>query len=237
VRASCLVSSLAAAFVITTAHADAQTGAVDSDPPTPIERALTERTCAARPTSSLADLDAQQRCIDGQVSVLRNDFGRDLRRLSAAERKAVDAACSRREATHGREGYLDCINAQLSALRARRTPVTAAQPAVAATSLATAVVVVPPAVVPDTTTSGSRGSLAVAALAAVFIAGVGAGSVVTLRHRRRRRTCHRCGVAIFDGGDLCAPCRRAAADALRSAAADRMEQARANRAERHFLSR
>ena len=74
----------------------------DPPPPTAIERALVERGCNI-PALATADLDTRQRCFDTQLALLRDDFGLNLKKLSAGERNALDAVCRRYETTHGRD--------------------------------------------------------------------------------------------------------------------------------------
>src|SRR5262249_11588060 len=57
---------------------------------------------------------------NAQLALLRADFGRDLRRLSAAERSGLDNSCSAMNTATGREKYLDCLNQQLVMLRSKR---------------------------------------------------------------------------------------------------------------------
>src|SRR6266487_4899267 len=70
----------------------------DSQVPTAIERALMERACSVMETVS-AESHAHQRCLDAKLLWLRADFGRDLSRLSSADRRRIDAACSRLRAS------------------------------------------------------------------------------------------------------------------------------------------
>ena len=97
----------------------------DAEVPTAIERALMERACVATETVS-AESYAHQHCLDAKLLSLRSDFGRDLSRLSAPDRRRIDAACSRLHASDQREAYLDCLSAQLTVVHNRqnrgRTP-------------------------------------------------------------------------------------------------------------------
>jgi hypothetical protein len=215
-----------------------QTDAIDP-PPSPLERALAERGCST-PAMLAAEPDVRQRCADTQLALLRDDFGVNLKRLSNAERKRVDAACRRLETTHGRDGYLDCVNMQLVALRVQRGSVNGGRvPALDAaadhgggstpTSATTANGPTPPPTPAQPTSAARTATIAGVALLAIAAA---AGSLAVIKKRRPRLVCRECGDPTTQLGDLCPACRHAAADALRRAAADRMEQIRADEAER-----
>jgi hypothetical protein len=74
--------------------ARAQSSPADSLVPTAIEEALIEHACGAlRPAGTLEN-DIYLACRNRQLLSLRTDFGRDLRRLSAAQRRTIDTACS-----------------------------------------------------------------------------------------------------------------------------------------------
>ena len=248
--ASLLVWSLSAPFAVMTLGA-AQADPVDPAPPTAIERALVERSCSS-PAANMPQESARERCVDAQLALLRADFGVNLKRLSAAERSGVDAACRRREITHGRDGYLDCVNAQLVSLRVRRgsagasagrggsrdeaaAPQTAhggaseAAPTAAAPPVDGQPTDIPAGAAERAASSSAARVIGIVLLGIAALAGV---LLAVMRTRSSRRTCRDCGAAIGDSGDLCASCRQAAAEALRRAAADRMEQVRAEEAER-----
>jgi hypothetical protein len=249
VTASLLVWSLSAPFAVMTLGA-AQVDPVDPPPPTPIESALVERGCNTPAANMPGQETARERCVDAQLALLRADFGVNLKRLSAAERSSLDAACRRLEITHGREGYLDCVNAQLVALRVRRgsiggnTARAASKDDAAAAQSAASIDRSPaasvsraggqPAGIPSTTDERATSSAAMRAVGVVLlgIAAIAGVSLALIRTRASRRECRECHVAIGDSGDLCASCRHAAADQLRRAAAGRMEQVRAEEAER-----
>jgi hypothetical protein len=233
-----LVWSLAAPFAVMMSGAAQQADAIDPPPPTPIERALVERGCST-PAMLAAEPDVRQRCADAQLGLLRDDFGINLKRLSTAERKTVDAACRRLETTHGRDGYLDCVNAQLVGLRVQRGAVTGAHsssPDAAADrdgsnqTTAAAQDALAPLPAPPQPTAARRTTIVGGVLLA--IAAVAGGSLVLIKKRGPRLVCRECGAATTQLGDLCPACRHAAADALRRAAAERMEQIRADDAER-----
>src|SRR5260221_9744938 len=96
-----------------------QQNAPDLGEPTAIEQALNERACAGAQSVGIAGYDAHGKCLSARLLALRSEFGKDLNRLSAAERKKLDSVCSRFQTTRGREGYLDCLQAQLASLPGR----------------------------------------------------------------------------------------------------------------------
>ena len=102
-----------AVLTLATAPADAGTGA--------LERALAERACGVAVYSSITQTDDDGSCVSRQLATLRADFGRDLGELSVRERRGVDSACGRLNTPESREGYLDCVNAQIAALREGRS--------------------------------------------------------------------------------------------------------------------
>jgi len=239
VTPSLLVWSLAAPFAVMMSGAGQQVDATDSPPPTPLERALAERGCST-PSMLAAEPDVRQRCADTQLALLRDDFGVNLKRLSNAERRRVDAACRRLETTHGRDGYLDCVNVQLVALRVQRgsvnggrvpAPDAAVDHGGSTPTAAAAANASTPASSPAQPSSAGRTATIVGG-ALLAIAAVAAGSVAVIKQRRPRLVCRECGDPTTQLGDLCPACRHAAADALRRAGADRKEQIRADEAER-----
>jgi DnaJ-domain-containing protein 1 len=247
VTAAILAWSLATPLAVMIAGGT-QPDAVDGAPASAIEYALSERACMAVPSAAIADADARQRCMDAQLSLLRTDFGRDLQRLTAAERRRLDARCSPFGTTHGREAYLDCVNSHLVALRVdrRRATATRAQaagmpmePAVAAASARA-----PEPELQRSVATAQQHAPAwfetrprvLVTLVLASIAAIAAGSFVVLRRGVSRRHCHQCGIEIVDSGDLCAPCRHAAADAVRRAASGRIDPLRTDDAERRNSS-
>ena len=192
----------------------------DESPPTPLEAALIDHTCVA------TQLDVAQTCRSNQLLTLRTNFGRDLRRLSAAERKTVDSACSTLNETRGRDAYVACLSTQLTELIRRRSRATPTPPA-GATAPAPTVPAPgaspePPPPQASSSTFVWIGAGVVAALAAA------AGAFLVLKGRRRTPVnCRSCGARVEGPGDLCQKCRREAADALRHAAAERAGQERA----------
>jgi len=223
---SSVVWSVMAPFAMMALGSAPQVDAQDPLPPTAIEEALIERACSMLPSASFADSDAHTRCRNAQLQQLRSDFGRDLRRLSNGERTALDSACGRLSTTHGREAYLDCLNAQLVALRTRRTRATRAQASTAtpAAEASAASAAAPSAPAPS---PGSSLTALIAGGALLLIGAIAAATLVVARRRRGRRSCRECGAALPNSGDLCATCRHAAAEALRRVATERLAEERA----------
>jgi len=195
-------------------------------PPSAIEQALIERACAHAPSVGVAGEDAASLCRDNRLVALRSDFGRDLSRLSGAERRKLDAACSRLQTPQGREAYLDCLHTELASLAARRSR---ANPQAPAEAEAAAVGEVLPAA-PTTAPASSSFPLALAGAGLLAVAGA-AGGVFVVRARRQRHACRVCHVRVSTPGDLCQSCRHDAAEALRRAAAERTERQRAQEEE------
>jgi hypothetical protein len=220
---SFVVSSLVAPFAVMALASAPQADTPDPSPPTTIEQALIERACSTVASGRAFETDPHVQCMSAQLATLRADFGRDLRLLSAAERKLLDSTCSRLQATQGREAYLDCIIGQLTALHGRRNRAShaAAEPAAATAPPPSA----PPADAPPALASTPRGVIVAGALVAVAV--IAGSALVVLNRRRVRRTCRECGAVVPDSGDLCPTCRRAAAEALRRVTTERLAQERA----------
>jgi hypothetical protein len=199
-------------------------------PPTALEEALIERVCNATSAGLAPTSDAFLACLKAALDALRADFGRDLARLSKADRNALDADCSRRRAVDGADAYVRCIDEALTAIRIRRGG-PAASPssdaAGAATSAGGSDLASSPAgdaavTLPSTSSvSRSWGWMGVLALAAFGVAG---GALVMMKSRRRvAYTCRVCGKEVPAAGELCPECRHQAADALRQAASERTQ--------------
>ena len=201
----------------------------DSQVPTAIERALMERACSATETVS-AESYAHQHCLDAKLLWLRTDFGRDLSRLSAADRRRIDAACSRLRASDQREAYLDCLGAQLTAVHDRQNrgkPTVAEQAAVAAAAPTE------PAAAPAPPSAPRGSSWRGAALVGGVVAGLlvaGGATFVALKSRQVTHPCRVCGVVVADS-DLCPTCRHETAEALRRAATERAQTQKAQEEE------
>jgi hypothetical protein len=218
-----VVWSVMAPFAMMAIGTAPQIDTPDPSPPTAIEQALVERACSNVASGRTFETDPHAQCLAAQLVWLRNDFGRDLRRLSASERSMLDSSCSRVQTSQGREAYLDCITGQLTALRNRRNRAkgAAAEPPPVTAPLANTA--------PPDTTSAQRASSPTAMIIGgvlLTIAAIAAGALALLRNRRQR-TCCECGAAVPDSGDLCSDCRRSAAEEVRRVATERLTQERA----------
>jgi hypothetical protein len=204
------------------AAAAAQQEAPAEPPPTAIEEAIIEHACGALHPAGSLESSAYLECRQGQLLSLRNDFGRDLRRLSAAQRGAIDSACSGLRAPQGQDAYVACLAARLATLRPRSGDV---KPDGSSAGATAASAVTPAAeATPGPATPGSRSwLLPIVLLVAVAAAG---GTVVVLRTRRAFGTCRTCGVKLLEQGDLCPACRHDAAETRRRATAERAAEER-----------
>ncbi len=224
-----VVVTVVAALAARASAAELQPGTPDQSPPTALEQALNEHDCSRLPESGTPDSDAYGRCLSAQLLMLRTDFGRDLSRLSAAERRTLDTACSEIRTTRGRDAYLSCLSGQLVALRNRRNR---AKPApVAAASAEPAAMAAPVIAVQPAPAAASRSMMWIGvALATLLVAAAGAFVVMKTR-RAVPRKCQVCGKDVPESGGLCPECRHEAAETLRRAAADRVDQQRAQEQE------
>ena len=210
-------------WTLATAAIDAQTPPADPPPPTPLEEALLEHACGAMHPVGTLETGAYLDCRQTRLLYLRAEFGRDLRRLAATERKTIDTACSDLRATRGEHAYIACLTAQLAALPGHgKTRVEA--PAVAVPAPAAPAPGAPPP-------AAASSSLPIAwiggAALAVLIAG-GAGALfMKKRAPRASGECRQCGARLQVSGDLCQACRHDAAEKLRRASAERADHARA----------
>jgi hypothetical protein len=227
-----LVLSLMAPLTVLALGTGLQTGAPDSDAPTAIEQALIEYRCRTAAGASAPGTDAYQECPGVQLLSLRADFGRDLSRLSAAERKSIDSICSKILASQGRDAYVNCLSAQLVSLGNRRNrakppdPSAAAPPPPPQESAPAA----SPAPLANPASSSSSG-LWIGALLVTLAVAAGGVLFLAMRARRSPRTCRVCGVDVSDSGDLCRKCRHEAAETVKRAAADRADHQRAQEEE------
>lgn len=205
-------------------------------PPGPIEQALIEHRCLGTRTSAAMSGDPYHDCLAAQLVILRNDFGADLKTLSASDRRKLDSVCSRIRNLEGRERYVACLSNRLAALHAGRAATDPAPPRSAAAAdavpaLMGAAVPASPSRVPSHSSTG----LLVLVGATVVAAGAGCGAYVFMQRPPRRSACRACRAAFDGAGDLCPACRHQAAEAVR-AAHERDEQARAAR-ENAFVAR
>jgi hypothetical protein len=187
---------------------------------TAIEQALIEHACLSQ-----AGDDAYQECLSTRLRSLRADYGRDLSQVSAADRNALDAACSKTRQAEGRQAYLECLSVQLVLIRNRQRN---ANPAA---SLETAL---PPPesvqsvtlAIPESGTFSSRAPLWIG-VTIVTLMVAGGGAFMVIKNRRAVRKCRACGANVPGAGDLCPTCRHEAAEVLRHASAERADLQRA----------
>jgi hypothetical protein len=200
--------------------------------PTPIEQALIERACSM-PSAIAAGADKHDECLHARLAAVRADFGNNLGRLSAAERRKIDSACGQiGTGNQGRDGYLDCLARQLAIVRNRWSTTRTAAPQ--ADMTAAAPLLDEPAVTAASSNSDPAPSASRVVPFAAVVTALSASIVVPLliRKRRARRVCHACQARMDQAGDLCVSCRREAAEAQRRAAAERLERQAAQENER-----
>jgi len=205
----------------------ARAAAVDSAIATPIEQALIEQACSTPPAIAI-NPDLHDQCLQQKLNVMRADFGRDLSRLSSADRRKIDTACEPTHAAAGREAYVSCLASQLAAVQARWNH---GRGAVAETATGAVLPVDEHAAAPTPSSGGNSQSSSriwvVVSLTLATLGAAGAGLMFAMKARARApRMCRVCGTGVEGAGDLCAPCRREAAEALRRAAAERVERQR-----------
>ena len=222
------VSALIGPLAVFALGMDVQTDKAEAPAPTAIERALMDRACIGTETTS-AESYAHRECIDAKLLSLRADFGHDLSRLSAADRRRIDAACNRLRATDQREAYLDCLSGQLTAVHNRQNrgkPTAMEEAAVAPAARQTPDVVAAP---PRRPASSAASIAAIGGTVGGVLAAAGC-VLLKLRPRRAVRPCRVCGIAVPDS-DLCPTCRHEAAEALRRAALERAQTQKAQEEE------
>lgn len=227
---------MSALVVCAAAPVSGQAPVDDLGAPSPLEQALMEHACRG---SGQANVEIYEACLHGQLQLLRADFGRDLQKLTTADRRAIDARCAAVRSTRGRDAYIGCMNEQIIAMRARR-----AKPAAAAASAAvpTGEAEAPSAPAPLTPANAEpaappaappapEGSSQMVWIGLAMIAAAGAGGGWWALNARQPRLqvhlCRTCGADVPAAGELCAACRHEAAEELRRAAAERAEQQRA----------
>ena len=222
---SSLLGTLMAPIAMFAVGMGTQVDRPDAEVPTAIERALMERTCVATETIS-AQSYGHQHCLDAKLLSLRSDFGRDLSRLSALDRRRIDAACGGLRASDQREAYLDCLSAQLAVVHNRqnrgKTPAPEETVVAAAATPETAAL----AANQQMPRASSWGVFALVGGSAAGVLIVGAVVFVALKSRRTTHPCRVCGIVVADS-DLCPTCRREAAEALRRAAGERAQTQKA----------
>ena len=211
-------------------HADLRAAIPDPAIATPIEQALIEQACSTPPAIAI-DTDKHDECLHAKLTSLRADFGRDLGKLSSGDRRRIDAACEQIRGAEGREGYLTCLASQLAALQARwnrgrGAAVDTASVAVASTEVQSVAVAAPGS---GSNASPSRTWVIVVVLTLGTLSVAAAALFFAMKARPRApHVCRVCGTGMEGAGDLCASCRREAAEAIRRAAAERAERQRAH---------
>jgi len=217
------VLPLVFALAASAPQADANAGV-----PTVKEQALMEHTC--RLVQAGPSHDAYQQCLAARLRSLRADFGPDLTELSTAARAKIDAACSQAQTMRDREGYLDCLSAQLAARSAAATR--AAPPTQTATAApAPDAAPLPVDAAPPEASGLTSPMVGVLAVALTLVATACAIVAFRIKANRARPVCRVCGAGVNGTADLCAACRHEAAATVRQAAIDRAEQKRAAEAE------
>jgi hypothetical protein len=190
---------------------------------TAIEQALIEHACRSQ-LPGIAGADAYQECLSAKLRSLRTDFGRDLSRVSAADRKTLDSTCSASRAVEGREAYLECVTVQLTAIRNRRDPNSQSSDA-APLPLPSDTPQPGNLILPTQAKSSSRLPVWIGVGVVTLAAAIG-GAFLAVTRRRVRRQCRVCGEDVPQAGDLCPKCRHEAAESLRHAAAERADHER-----------
>lgn len=229
--------SLIALLTVMASPALAQVGAPNTPNPgrsTAIEQALIEHACRSQ-LPGIAGADAYQECLTTRLRSLRADFGRDLGRVSTAERNTLDAACSKARAAEGREAYLECLTLQLVAIRNRRSPNRQASEA-AALPLPSENSEPPSLAIPASETSSSLSPVWIVVGVVTVVGAIGGAFLAIKSRRRSTRKCRVCGEDVSQSGDLCPKCRHEAAEALRHAAAERAGHERAQLEEQNRQS-
>jgi hypothetical protein len=198
--------------------------------PTAIEQAIAEYRCTAAQTAGTQAASVYDVCLNGQFDSLRDDFGRNLSRLSAGERRTIDTICNKVPASVDREAYVKCLSDQLVVLRNRRGP--ASPPAAAAAAASAAADTSSPESVPAASAPASAKSSMPMMIGVTLVVLLAAGGVASfaMKSRRRSHKCRTCGQPV-ESGDLCSKCRHDAADALRHAAVQRAQQEQAQQDE------
>jgi len=204
--------------------------------PTPMEQALMEHTCRV-PGQAQSAADAYDACLAAELAALRSDFGRDLQRVAARDRRRIDAACADLRTMRGRDAYIACLSGELQAIRNNSTkgsPAAVSGGAGADSELASSPVVPPLAGSADDETTktraGSGRSWTLWFVAVGLLVGAAGGGWWFLTHRATTtpalRVCRECGADTEGHGELCGRCRHEAAQAQRRATAERSERER-----------
>jgi hypothetical protein len=185
--------------------------------PAPVEQAIIEQRCSGTRMGATVSADPYHECLAAQLAALRSEFGPNLEQLSAADRRALDKACSRIRTIEGRERYVECLSNRLTALHGSRAAVTPAAVFPAAAPPAAAVTASAVVAQPDADWSFSRSIITTGMVLGAFLATSG---YMWWRFRKRGgiAVCAGCGTPVA-GGDFCPACRHEAAERLRQEAA------------------
>jgi hypothetical protein len=197
---------------------DVRAQGTDEAIPSPVEQALMERACVT-PATAFVSADAHDACLHARLIALRADFGTNLGRLSAADRRKLDTTCGQVRGVSGRDGYVDCLASELAAIR-NRMPARAAVAKTEEAASSPSTPVTDNAPQPAPAASSSR-IVPVAALVSVLAISI---AVPLLLKKRRARICVVCKARVDQPGAMCPSCRHEAADAQRRAAAERIER-------------
>jgi hypothetical protein len=184
----------------------------DRSGPTAIEHAMAEFTCRL---TAVSGPDSYQTCYGARLAALRADFGRDLERLTPAERRGIDSACTPVRDAQGRDAYLQCLSGQLAAIAVRRIPGGSPLPSGESPSLAPGTEIAGMQAASGQAAPDSSGGWLWVAVVGLGATAAGGAYFAFSRPRRIQRVCRECGTDLATPGDLCAPCRHAAADAAR----------------------
>jgi DnaJ-domain-containing protein 1 len=196
--------------------------AADQRAPTAVEEALAGYSCGPGVATTIDD--AHYQCINDRIASLRARFGYDLGLLTKTERQTIDRTCGNLRTAEGRDAYIACVNKALVPLHVSKAPSEAPADPDASTAA-------------DSSATPSPAKPLVAWwvwLSVVLGAGVVAAGVFVVMPRIKagRHRCRTCGSKAPPTGDLCADCRKHAAEALRQAAAERAERERAEQEEK-----
>jgi hypothetical protein len=194
----------------------------DLSEPSAIEQALMEQACLLV-RGNVADSRPYDECLRTQILALRTAFGRDLGKLTSAERRTIDARCRSGSVAQTRDAYLTCLGGRLQALRVARGFAPVPAPASAAPPATVAPVPSPASPASEPGTTGGVSQAWMIAAGVIVVAGI----LAAVKAGTRRRTCTTCGVATPDADRLCETCRRKAATAELWASAEREERERA----------
>lgn len=168
--------------------------------------------------------DAHYQCINERIEALRARFGYDLGLLSKTERQTIEKTCGSLRTAERRDAYIACVDKALAPLHVSKAPTEAPADPDAPSAA-------------DSSASASPARPLVAWWVWLFVAlGAGAAAagvfIVLPRIKAARHRCRTCGAKAPPTGDLCADCRKHAAESLRQAAAERADRERAEQEER-----